>query len=631
MKNLLLKISHADFTLSLAGPLPVRDSYALSRVNNTLFETVLFPVLLKGVDVINSSTFCKIEAVTLNPQEAIQISYLSKDAQGNPLPIFFEHVEYTVLLKNNYENGIELWHEDKSLISGISEFDENIFSGSLNFRSNVGETIFLIKKGGVAFLKLTFTVYSTKLDFFAQRKVMLTEVQKIHNSVLYELFKPTKESASTSNVRITGIEWLTLFYQSSDYILKLVRRIEAKSHSKLHTQAELKPTAKLKGSNRMFLKQVRKHGFESVSKTRKVWSDKKVITNDTAENRYIKFLLHQLVRTGRKWVDYIEKNNNPRNKQLLQSEYFFKLKTNVQLLSKLLKNRFWSSIKLDGSVLQNRGNFGFHHEFIKAEQISRKLKRGLVYDVEGTERVYVMSMDLLYQMWTYLKIADIISLITQFKRDGIKLKAEPNDFQTSILTGKPSKVEVATNFSIQTERLFTEISNPYRVPLVNQKPDIILELLHKQELILFDAKYKVNIYIKIAEGKYESLSNKDLITKPINGREVFIEPVDEDINVIHRYKDAIYLNQTHNYKHVVLKGFILFPGLISSESLSRSKSSTRSFGVGYLPFTPGEIDTDWFSQYPFDFDRSNRMLTSEDVRAVAEALYETVSSPPSLV
>jgi uncharacterized protein len=623
MKELLLKISHPNFTLSIVGPRPIRESYALSRIGDTKFDTTTYPILLNGVDVANLSSFCKIEAFSMGVSHSVKIEYLAVDDGGYPLPFFFEHIDYSILLECRITERIYVWHENSDLISNLSEFDK-IISGTVNFQNNVGETTFIIQQNTTPLLRLTFIVYSTKLNFFTQRRVMLTEVQRVHNAILFDLFKPTKERASSTSDRITGIEWLTLFFQSSDSILKLVKRIENKAHSKLHSKIELKKIFKLKASNKQFIKRVEKHGHDEVLKMNKIWSDKKVITTDTSENRYIKFLLLQMIKAGKKWINFITEFDTSRGKQIQDSEYYNKLKANIHFLERHLKNNFWTSIKIEHRNLENRGNFGFHNEFIKTEHFARKLKRGLLFDISGSERIYVLSMERLYELWTYVKIAEIISIITKNDPEAIRLKARSTEFETSIITGRYSRVEIADNISIQTNRLFTQESSPYRVPLVNQKPDIILELLHKNQLILFDAKYKINVLNELPDGRYEILSNKDLMSKRIDGA-LLIMPNDNDINVIHRYRDAIYLNRETNYKHVVVKGYILFPGFINKESLEKSKDAARYFGVAYLPFSPGDNDLDWFADTPLKFDRHDRPTNTEDIRAVAEALNEILA------
>lgn len=626
MKGLLLKISHPDFTLSIVGPIPMRGSYALSKLNDTKFETTQFPVLLNAMDEVNNLTFCKIESNIINLNKEIIVEYTSLDEGGLPLPLFFEQIDYNIFLSYNKGNDIDFWHENTNLTVNLSKFNENVVSGTINFFNNVGETTFEIKKNNKCILKLFCIVYSTKLDFFVQRKKMLLEVQKIHNSILYELFKPTKEKAKSSTAKIDGIEWLTLFFQTSDTLLNLVKRIENKAHSKLHSKIELKTVNKLKGGDKNFIKQTQKFGYDFVVNSNKIWTDKKVVTNDTAENRYIKFILVQMVRAGKKWLSFIEKSDAQRNESIILSEYFAKIKKNVYELERILNNKFWKPIKIDERVLSSRGNFGFHHEFTKTEQFARKLKRGLLFDKSGEERIYVLSMDQLYELWAYIKIAEIISIIKYGVTGTIKIRAGSNEFRTTILTGVSSKVDITDSISLQTNRLFTTQTKPYRIPLVSQKPDIILEIQDKKQLVLFDAKYKINVLISEDGKKYDVLSYKDLIQKSIVGKEILILPNDADINVIHRYKDAIYLNQVDSYNHVVIKGFILFPGYISEESLLKSKDIANKFGISFLPLSPGNQDEFWHTSGIFDFDRTTRMNDQiEDIRAVAESLLNIIN------
>jgi hypothetical protein len=625
MKEVLFTISHADFTLSIVGPKPRKSSYALSKIGVTRFDPPNHPYLLNAIDIDNSLSLCKVKV--LGGLTDMPLVEYNCQENGEPLPVFFEHIEYNILLTYTTLEKITLSHENDQITNSLSEFRNKIVSGTFNFHNNVGETTFIVKKGKAILLTLNFLVCSTKLSFFTQRKAMVSQIQKVHNSILYELFKPTNEKASSQINKISGLEWLTLFFQYSDEIIKLVRRIENKSHSKLHSRIELKSVNKLRGSDRNFIKQVNKHGLQSVYKYNKVWSDKKVVSNDTSENRYIKFLVFQMLLAGKKWIKYLENTDatDSRYRSILESSYYRRLAGNINEIQKILKNGFWSSIKVENQLLQNRGNFGFHNEFIKTEHYARKLKRGLVYEMLGSEKIYVLSMDKLYELWTYIKIAEIISELITHNSSTIKLKSKTTEFSTSILTGAHSKIDIGEHLTIQTNKLFTKRTVPYRVPLVNQKPDIVFEIMNKNALILFDAKYKINIWRKNNTGDFELLSYRDLITKSLKGDELIFLPNDEDINVIHRYKDAIYLENSGTFSHAVWKGFILFPGSIDSDSLLESKFSTGNFNIGYLPFTPGEKDEDWNSKTGLNLDRSSISSATEDIRAVIEALLDLLS------
>lgn len=107
-----------------------------------------------------------------------------------------------------------------------------------------------------------------------------------------------------------------------------------------------------------------------------------------------------------------------------------------------------------------------------------------------------------------------------------------------------------------------------------QKPDNMLMLKKEMSNVTYqyvlDAEYKLG---------YEKVN------------EVLLEvPKEEDINTIHRYRDAIVSREGQNpYQHEVFGGVILFPG--SEETLyqkHRFYESINKVNIGGLPFLPSK-------------------------------------------
>lgn len=140
-----------------------------------------------------------------------------------------------------------------------------------------------------------------------------------------------------------------------------------------------------------------------------------------------------------------------------------------------------------------------------------------------------------------------------------------------------------------------------------QVPDIVLNVTKPDcdttLTYLFDAKYRV------LDDKYSNTPTD--------------EPVQDTINAMHRYRDAIYYGSRHDeagnhfpQNKEVIGGYILFPGRVSEADKLESKyflRSIKSVNIGAYPLLPkkveGEVDTD-------DIDLVECGKLEEDLRRI---------------
>lgn len=191
----------------------------------------------------------------------------------------------------------------------------------------------------------------------------------------------------------------------------------------------------------------------------------------------------------------------------------------------------------------------------------------------------VKDLAQLYEYWCFIKLNSLLKgqylLISQdiIRTEGTKL------FTTMVKGGKSS---VRYRNPMNGERIVLSY-NPSStgLPTVPQKPDNVLTLTKNSMdggdltyKYIFDAKYKMD---PVVEGSdyYNCVSHQP-------------GPKEEDINTMHRYRDAIVSEGNHDfYERTMFGAYVLFP--YDREEEYRSHKFYRSIddvNIGGLPFLP---------------------------------------------
>lgn len=224
-----------------------------------------------------------------------------------------------------------------------------------------------------------------------------------------------------------------------------------------------------------------------------------------------------------------------------------------------------------------------HPLYAKVFELGRALFRGLNADTTHVTDAATRSVSSLYEYWCFLAIVDL------FRRHAAleQCSAIQLGFQTSRLFLRRGR-EAAVVFRHRGtgKRLNVSYNRRFDTPTVAQRPDAAVHVESDKAIHVFDAKYRIqfdNDYINLFGG---------------------IGPRVDDINTMHRYRDAIVRSTgSDSYDRIVQTACVLFPW--HSQESYRTHAFARSLetvGVGGLPFLP-----------------SSTNLVAERVAAIVEA------------
>jgi hypothetical protein len=173
----------------------------------------------------------------------------------------------------------------------------------------------------------------------------------------------------------------------------------------------------------------------------------------------------------------------------------------------------------------------------------------------------------LYEIWCYIKIhKTLIDLGYQVEEYGI-LKYKDNGMHLSLLQDSEAKMIYKNN----RNKLELWYNKSYNLPTTNQRPDTVLCItssnVNDNRMYIFDAKYRIAIDEKGTVG-----------------------PMEDDINIMHRYRDAIVskMNDDFKYKYETFGAYVMFPYGNEEKYINHKfYNSIEEVNVGAFPMLPG--------------------------------------------
>ncbi|MBT2273228.1 DUF2357 domain-containing protein [Rhodococcus qingshengii] len=195
----------------------------------------------------------------------------------------------------------------------------------------------------------------------------------------------------------------------------------------------------------------------------------------------------------------------------------------------------------------------------------RKVRSALV-PLDDAVLVGLKDLPTLYEYWVFLRTIEILrkrfNKVVSFSEPLVQRVGA----QLVMVQGRKSEVHLRDDngreIRCQYNRTFT------RLPTTNQRPDSVIWVKDSEHMLIIDAKYRIG-----ADSEYQ-------LQFGMPG------PLAEDINVIHRYRDAIVFNKPP-YRQFSHGGLIAFPGRESprfrNHRFFRSWQSVRVGGIPMLP------------------------------------------------
>ena len=193
--------------------------------------------------------------------------------------------------------------------------------------------------------------------------------------------------------------------------------------------------------------------------------------------------------------------------------------------------------------------------------------------------VSVKDLAVLYEYWCFIKLNSLMKARYELLSQDI-IKVSSNGLFVSLIKGQRSRVRYRNP---ENGEVITLSYNPKEVSgvTVPQKPDNVLSLKKKGAQVdyeyVFDAKYKIN-------PAMEGSTYQKMYKTP--------GPQEDDINTMHRYRDAIvYQSDASPFERTMFGAYVLFPYKSQEEYRNHHfYQSIEQVNIGGLPFLPSTTE-----------------------------------------
>lgn len=538
IKKDILQISTSDFTVFIDGN-SQNKKYNATNNNKNISGKIEVRTDLENLKVFTLNSFNELE----------------ENLSQEMMPSFFEDGIYNIYLENNTNDRFEIYHHSKEIRDNISYRGRNA-SGSFKFNGDIGYSIFVIRKNNEDVLTFTIQVFPTKLDYMNDYDEILDDINKEVESLVFDYLDKTFSKVNIIDVKKqTGVEFIAILHTIYENLDKSIRRIENYPKHGVLNEFNLKDRNK---SKRIDVKETIKHLRKN--KSQNVMEVKKKTTLDIYENQYVKYMIRRILKKIRETkISIGSKYDKNHVSYEILSKYESKLNNHL--------NGFFrdiSDIKNTKSMtLVFKMASGYKEVYFYYNLLSKGLD---IY--EGLHEISNKKLWNLYEIWCYLKIHSIIKELGYNPKNSSLIQVNSNGLTLSVAQSKQSKFIYE---NCQRNKLELWYNKAYDgLPTTNQRPDTVLCLKGdkiKDRVYLFDAKYRI------------SVDN--------NGE---ISPMEEDINVMHRYRDSIVSeNKKEDYfKYSTFGAYVMFP--YNDEKKFEENRFYQSIGkvnIGALPMLPG--------------------------------------------
>lgn len=563
----LLKIKHRDFDIYVEC---VKFDGIWEKARRNVGEENL------------TSTYTWSEGVVsvelLTGAESRQIEH------GESAPaIFFDNADYPIWVE--FGEGVRDAQFGSMLQTDNERFSFHkrgrILSGFLNYGNDIGRSeinIIYNAEGQMRTFTFGYEVLSTKLNYHEHWRQIIEDIEREYRMLSLDFMRRTFHGFTTdTDGERPDIIWWSIFAQHQERFVKAVKSILDRPRHRLHGVSTNLRADKLKRLTPQLENELAQHKHEPAHLYR---VEERIPSNDTQENRFLKYALAEISERYNAIASRIETLNG------VDGEEIARMKALGEGMRRLRHSPFFRTVGRFKGLTQESLVLQKASGYSQVYRTWQMLRRAYSLN-DGIYRMQTKDIATLYEIWCFIEVSHIVKEQLGIDNDGVdhRNRMEMNGlFSYELGKGEHSRIlfrkdgvelaELVYNPK-HTERENDNISMEHLVvPTVAQKPDIVLQLTKNDMLrdmkmtYLFDAKYRI-------DGR----DSKGVDTPP-----------EDAINQMHRYRDAIYYKEGNAgaLKKEVIGGYILFPGDGEPADVEMSKfyRTIEQVNIGAFPLRP---------------------------------------------
>ncbi len=565
----LLTIEHKDFTMIVEC---TKFDDIWDKAKSNVGEDKLYSTYSWSEGVVSVKR-------TLDADHEIDIE------QGVPAPAtFFDNADYPIWIEfKDYVKDAQfgsILQNDNDRFS----FRCHILAGFINYKNEIGRSeiqiIYKVDKEARAF-RFGFEVLSTKLDYHEHWRTIVEDIEREYRMLSLDYMRRTFHGFSPDqNGEHPDIVWWSVFEGEQQKFIKACKSIIDRPRHRLYGEEVYLRADKLKQTPHNIENRLAEHRKEPAYLYR---VERHILSNDTQENRFLKFALHQISKRYedlRQRIEAIKSASNTMKSAMLATS---------ETLKRLQHHPFFRTIGRFKGINQESMVLQKATGYSQVYRTWNLLRRAYSLN-DGLYRLQTKDIATLYEIWCFIEVSHIVKEQLHLENEEVehRNRMEMNGiFSWKLGKGEHSRILFRKD-GVELAELVYNAKNADKendnvgmkdlvVPTVPQKPDIVLQLT-KNDLqqgmkmtYLFDAKYRI-------DGKDKSVD----------------VPPEDAINQMHRYRDAIYYKDydANALKKEVIGGYILFPGAGEPNDVAVSKfyKTIKEVNIGAFPLRPKDVE-----------------------------------------
>lgn len=565
----LLTIEHEDFTMIVEC---TKFDNIWDKAKSNVGEDKLYSTYSWSEGVVSVKR-------TLDADHEIDIE------QGVPAPAtFFDNADYPIWIEfKDYVKDAQfgsILQNDNDRFS----FRRHILAGFINYKNEIGRSeiqiIYKVDKETRTF-RFGFEVLSTKLDYHEHWRTIVEDIEREYRMLSLDYMRRTFHGfSSDQNGEHPDIVWWSVFEGEQQKFIKACKSIIDRPRHRLHGEEVYLRADKLKQTPHNIENRLAEHRKEPAYLYR---VEQHILSNDTQENRFLKFALHQISKRYedlRQRIEAIKTASGTMKAAMLATS---------ETLKRLQHHPFFRTIGRFKGISQESMVLQKATGYSQVYRTWNLLRRAYSLN-DGLYRLQTKDIATLYEIWCFIEVSHIVKAQLHLDDEDVehRNRMEMNGiFSWELGKGEHSRILFRKD-GVELAELVYNPKNADKenddvgmkdlvVPTVPQKPDIVLQLT-KNDLqqgmkmtYLFDAKYRI-------DGKDKGVD----------------VPPEDAINQMHRYRDAIYYKDydANALKKEVIGGYILFPGDGEPDDVAVSKfyKTIKEVNIGAFPLRPKDVE-----------------------------------------
>lgn len=566
----LISLETSDFEMTIWCKNIVNSQYQLSRTMGSRGRKALSSALIFSPPVLLSGTSATQKSVEFDS------------------PVFFENKSYELEFVFNPLLHAQFYKAEPRVIHRLQSIEDSFrynpktgsLRATLNTANDIGwfnielEYLFdsVIKRQIVA-----FEVVPVKMDMQADLQLINKDIDAQYPLWRFSLAEKTVQNLQTKRKPHPQflLLWLAQFENLWADLEKGLKHIVNAPHSRLLGFSSSVRLDRLKGRLSPRLEHKVKEALATGGADKRFIINKKKLSVDTPENRFIKFVINSSLDKLQKIRKLAKGSDDDQASQRLSKSFFIQIKSWQSSLSSYKNHRLFNEVgrfnglARESLVLQQQSGYA------KVYKAWQQLKWYLDF-LGDDSSLSVRNVAELYEVWCFLQVRNVL----------VGLGFEEIAHNKTVLVNKGLDVSMkdglAGSFKFQRddgvkirlshEPIFREGTKPIRTWMTTQKPDIVLTASFPQGeefYWLFDAKYRID--------------NKDELQ----------DLVPEDaINQMHRYRDSL-IHQHDFGSHLpeksrpVFGAYVLYPGFYDqSKTINPYGQAIEEIGIGAFSLLP---------------------------------------------